>query len=154
MMQLVKLVFWVLLCQIPAWIGMNIVQHNMEWYHTLHLPPFSPPDWMFGMVWAVLYVLLGVSGYYLIRRGVSSVNRKAMWIFIVQLALNAMWTPVFFGMHALMLSMIIVLGMVLLTGWFMRAARPVSRAAVWLMVPYMAWICFAWLINASVWLMN
>lgn len=154
MMQLVKLVFWVLLCQIPAWIGMNIVQHNMMWYHSLQKPLFSPPDWLFGMVWAVLYVLLAVSAYYLTRNGVNTNNRKALWLFIVQLALNAAWVPVFFGMHALMLAMVIVLVMIVLTAWYMRAAKSTSCAAVWMMIPYLAWICFAWVLNASMWIMN
>ena len=153
-MQLVKLVFWVLLCQIPAWVGMNIVQHNMTWYHGLQKPMFSPPDWLFGMVWAVLYVLMAVSAYYLTCKGINANNRKALWIFIVQLALNAMWTPVFFGMHAMMLSMVIVLGMIILTAWYMRAAKKTSHAAVWLMMPYLAWISFAWILNTSMWLMN
>ena len=154
MMQLVKLVFWVLLCQIPALIGMNIVQHHMTWYHGLQKPMFTPPDWLFGMVWAVLYILLAVSAYYLTRKGINANNRKAFWIFIVQLALNAMWTPVFFGMHQLTVSMILVLAMIILTFWYMRVAHKTSRASAWFMVPYAAWICFAWLLNTGIWMMN
>ena len=58
-MQTAKLIFWVLLCQLPAWAGMGAVSANMDWYHALLRPSFTPPDWMFGAAWSVLYLLLG-----------------------------------------------------------------------------------------------
>ena len=153
-MQTIKLILWLLIWQVPMWMGARIVHINMDWYHSLVHPFFTPPDWIFSMVWVVLYILLGLAGFYITRKGFNASNQKATWLMIVQLALNAMWTPLFFGMHHIMGAMILVLIMLLMTMWLMRAARPVSRVAVWLLVPYLAWLCFAWLLNTSIWLMN
>jgi len=153
-MQTVKLVLWLLIWQVPMWMGAHIVRMNMDWYHSLAHPFFSPPDWMFGMVWAVLYILLGLAAFCITRKGINAANRKAVWLMVVQLILNAAWSPLFFGMHHIMGGMVLVLLMIIMTIWLMRAARPVSRTAVWLLIPYLAWLCFAWLLNTSMWLMN
>ena len=153
-MQLVKLVLWILVWQIPVWIGASIVQNNMDWYHTLQHPFFSPPDWIFGVVWMVLYLMLAGASFYITRQGFNAANRKAVMLLVLQLILNAAWTPLFFGMHMIMLAMVWVLLLLVTTYWLIRAARPISRTAVWMMIPYMAWLCFAWLLNTSIWLMN
>lgn len=67
--QTAKLIFWVLLCQLPAWAGMGAVSANMDWYHALLRPSFTPPDWMFGAAWSVLYLLLGAVGFLITKNG-------------------------------------------------------------------------------------
>ena len=153
-MQIMKLLLWILVWQVPMWIGASIVQGNMDWYQSLSHPVFSPPDWLFGVVWAILYMLLALAGFYITRRGLNAANRPAVWLMILQLALNAMWTPLFFGMHHLAGAMIWILLMIGATAWLMWAARPVSRVAVWLLIPYLGWLCFAWLLNTATWMMN
>ena len=153
-MNVMKLLLWVLIWQVPMWMGAQIVQTNMNWYHTLQQPFFSPPDWLFGTVWAVLYILLALAGFYLTRNGLNASNQKATWLMLVQLVLNAMWTPLFFGWHHLTIAMVWIVLMIATTIWLMRAAKPVSRTAMWLLVPYLAWLCFAWVLNTSMWLMN
>jgi len=153
-MQTMKLLLWIMIWQVPMFMGSQIVRSNMDWYHGLNQPFFSPPDWVFGMVWVILYLLLAVAGFSITRKGLDNTNRKATWLMLIQLVLNSMWTPLFFGMHHLMGSMILVLIMILMTIWLMRASKPVSRTAVWLLIPYLAWLCFAWLLNTSMWMMN
>ncbi len=153
-MRIVKLLLWILIWQVPMWMGAKISMANMDWYHTLARPFFSPPDWVFGPVWAVLYMLLALAGFFLTRTGLHAANKKAVWLMIAQLVLNAAWTPLFFGMHHLAGSMILVLAMIGMTIWLMHTAKSVSRTAMWLLVPYLAWLCFAWLLNTSMWLMN
>ncbi len=153
-MQTMKLLLWIMIWQIPMLMGSQIVRDNMAWYHGLNHPFFAPPDWLFGMVWVILYLLLAVAGFCITRKGLDDTNRKATWLMLVQLILNAMWTPLFFGMHHLMGSMVLVLLMIAMTVWLMRAAKPISRTAVWLLTAYLAWLCFAWLLNSGMWLMN
>ena len=153
-MQIGKLLLWVLIWQVPMWMGAQIARTNMDWYHSLQHPFFSPPDWIFGPVWAVLYILLALAAFYITRRGLNATNKKATWLMIAQLVLNAMWTPLFFGMHHLMGGMVLVVIMIAMTIWLMRAAKPVSRLAMWLLAPYLAWLLYAWLLNTSMWLMN
>ena len=149
-----KLLLWVLIWQVPMWMGAQIAMSNMAWYHTLAQPFFSPPDWVFGPVWAILYLMLALSGFYLTKKGLDKTNQKAVWLMIAQLVLNATWTPLFFGMHHLAGAMALVLIMIGMTIWLMRAAKPISRAAMWMLVPYLAWLCYAWLLNTSMWMMN
>lgn len=153
-MQIGKLLLWVLIWQVPMWMGAQIARTNMDWYHSLQHPFFSPPDWIFGPVWAVLYISLALAAFYITRRGLNATNKKATWLMIAQLVLNAMWTPLFFGMHHLMGGMVLVVIMIAMTIWLMRAAKPVSRLAMWLLAPYLAWLLYAWLLNTSMWLMN
>lgn len=153
-MQIVKLLLWILVWQVPMWMGARIVQQNVDWYHALAHPFFSPPDWLFGTVWAVLYVLLALAGFFLARKGLNAANKKATWLMVTQLVLNAIWTPLFFGMHHMMGAMVWVVIMIGTTVWLIRAVKPVSRTAMWLLMPYLAWLCFAWLLNTSVWIMN
>ena len=153
-MQTMKLLLWIMTWQVPMFMGSQIVRNNMDWYHSLNHPFFSPPDWIFGMVWAVLYLLLAVAGFCITRKGLDDTNRKATWLMLIQLVLNSMWTPLFFGMHYLMGSMVLVLLMLIMTIWLMRAAKPISKTAVWVLIPYLTWLCFAWVMNTSIWIMN
>ena len=153
-MQIVKLLLWIAIWQIPMWLGVRISIANMDWYHSLSHPFFSPPDWVFGPIWTVLYLSLALSGFYLTRKGLDLSNQKTVWLMIAQLALNAAWTPLFFGMHHLAGSMLLVLAMIAMTIWLMRAAKSVSRTAMWLLMPYLAWLCYAWLLNTGIWMMN
>ncbi len=153
-MQLMKLILWILIWQVPMWMGAQITMTNMAWYHSLRHPFFAPPDWLFGPVWVILYLLLALAGFYITRKGLNAASQKATWLMIAQLVLNAAWTPLFFGMHHLAGAMVLVLVMIGMTIWLMRAAWSVSRAAVWMLVPYVAWLCFAWLLNTSMWMMN
>ena len=84
----------------------------MAWYHTLNKPPLVPPDMVFGMVWTVLYLLLGISAVLMFHRGVRNELRPAVWLLGIQLALNACWTPVFFGMHHLAGALTIIVLMI------------------------------------------
>lgn len=123
-----------------------------EWYADLTRPPFAPPNWVFGPVWTVLYVMIAVAGWLVWQA--AGMHSKAVAMWGAQLVLNALWTPLFFGLHALGLALI---EMTLL--WLVIAAcivvfRPVSKTAAWLFVPYLAWVSFAWALNAGFWLIN
>lgn len=123
-----------------------------EWYANLARPPFAPPNWVFGPVWTVLYVMIAVAGWLVWQAAGTHSKAVAMWS--TQLVLNALWTPLFFGLHALALALV---EMTLL--WLTIAAcvvvfRRVSKIAAWLFVPYLAWVSFAWALNAGFWLIN
>ena len=123
-----------------------------EWYADLSRPPFAPPNWVFGPVWTVLYVMIAVAGWLVWQA--SGTRSKAIALWSTQLVLNALWTPLFFGLHMLGVAL---LEMTLL--WLVIAAcvvvfRPVSKVAAWLFVPYLAWVSFAWALNAGFWLFN
>ena len=122
------LLFWLLLCQLPALPGGYIVRQNLVWYHGLTKPPFVPPDVVFGAVWSILYLFLGISAFLLFRKGLQN-HKKTAILFIIQLALNMWWTPVFFGLHeltpALLLLVVMLANILAMEGspfkkWFSR----------------------------------
>ena len=121
------------------------------WYATLAKPAFNPPNWVFGPVWSVLYVMIGVAGWLVWTSGRS---RPAVTLWWVQLALNFLWSPVFFAMHSIGLALIVI-SLLLGVIWMFVAvtARQCPRAAL-LFVPYGLWVGFATVLNASLYLLN
>lgn len=121
-----------------------------EWYQGLVKPPGTPPPWVFGPVWTVLYLMMGVALGRLVDRKAWS----AVWVFCVQFALNVAWTPVFFGAHqaGVALGIIIALwgGIVVL----IRMVRRVDGISAGLLLPYLAWVSYASYLNAGFYWLN
>lgn len=121
-------------------------------YQALELPFFAPPGWVFGPVWTVLYAMIGVAGWMLWHSHGGRGRPLVLWA--IQLVLNLIWTPLFFGgdLYGIaLLEILLLLGALTLT---IRASWPVSRPAALMLVPYLAWVAFATALNASVWWLN
>ena len=151
--KILSLLAWLLICQVPAVIGGLFVPNAMMWYHTLTQPPLTPPDALFGIAWSVLYMLLGISAFMLLGNSWRQ-KPKLTALFLGQLVLNTLWTPVFFGMQSLGGALFVILVMLAQGGWLARVAWQENRAAVCLMLPYFAWLCFATYLTAAFWGMN
>jgi translocator protein len=122
-----------------------------EWYATLNKPSFNPPGWIFGPVWTVLYVMIGVAGWRIWRVGPRSV---AMLLWFAQLALNAAWSPTFFAAQQIGLALVVIIALWLSIGATIRAAWPLDRFTSVLLTPYWAWVSFATVLNAALWRLN
>ncbi|MEX1310701.1 MAG: TspO/MBR family protein [Candidatus Sulfomarinibacteraceae bacterium] len=125
------------------------------WYPTLVKPSFNPPAWVFGPVWTLLYIMMGVAAFLVWRQGlVAEGVRVALAVFIIQLALNGLWSILFFGLQApgwaFVEIILLWLAIVATLGLFWR----VVPAAGLLLVPYLAWVSFATVLNASLWWLN
>jgi tryptophan-rich sensory protein len=120
-------------------------------YAALEQPAFAPPDWVFGPVWTVLYVMIGVAGW-LLWREAGWTPLLTLWV--VQLLLNLVWTPLFFGagLRGVALADIALLDVAV--GALVVGAWRVSRPAAGLLVPYLVWTCFATALNAAIWRLN
>lgn len=124
-----------------------------EWYQALAKPAWNPPSWVFGPVWSTLYVLMGVAAWR-VWRGAHAERGVALRLWWAQLALNALWSPLFFGAQRLDLALIEIL--VLLAFIFatmMRLGRA-DRIAGRLFIPYAAWVSFAAFLNLTLWQLN
>ena len=124
------------------------------WYADAEKVAWNPPDVVFGPVWSLLYVLMGVAAWLVWRRRGWAPARGALTLYVVQLAFNAAWTPVFFeGRYAwLALAIIVVLlGLIIAT---IVAFRPHSRVAAWLLVPYAVWVAYATTLNLGIAVLN
>ncbi|MDA1055975.1 MAG: tryptophan-rich sensory protein [Planctomycetota bacterium] len=122
-----------------------------DWYAGLIKPSFNPPNWVFGPVWTVLYVLISVAGWRVWRKESGGWPMRLWW---AQLALNFLWTPVFFGAHrvGLALGVVLVLLGTILT--FIVASWRRDSASACLFAPYAAWVAFASVLNASILALN
>ncbi|KUG19187.1 MAG: tryptophan-rich sensory protein [Methanomicrobiaceae archaeon] len=125
------------------------------WYAQLEKPPFTPPEWAFGPVWTTLYILMGISVFLIWRAGWQRRDvRYGIGLFGLQLAVNALWSYLFFGLQSPLLGLIdiVALWVLLLVTilWFAR----ISRAAAALLVPYILWVTIATYLNAGIFLLN
>ncbi|MFC9792828.1 TspO/MBR family protein [Streptomyces sp. NPDC127584] len=123
-------------------------------YTALDLPPWAPPAWLFGPVWTVLYATIGVAAWLVWRRQAAAGRKPALVWWVVQLALNLGWTPLFFGLGEYGAALVEILLLVAATSLTILYFSRVSRAAALLLVPYLGWVCFATALNAAIWAAN
>lgn len=132
------------------------------WYRTIAKPAFTPPDWLFGPVWTALYLMMGLAAYLALRagrragggNGGAGTGRAAMTAFLVQLALNGLWSILFFGLERPGLALVEIVALWLAIGWTVREFARLSRVAAGLLIPYWAWVSFAAVLNAAIWWLN
>lgn len=125
------------------------------WYASLAKPWFQPPNWLFGPVWTVLYALMGTAVWLAYRRATNaSSRRQILTVFFMQLILNGIWTPIFFGLHMLGVALVVIIALIIaILATMMVFARSSTWAAA-LLAPYLAWVVFATVLNASLWRLN
>lgn len=121
------------------------------WYPALVKPSWTPPSWVFGPVWTLLYPLVAVAGWLAWREGRS---RLGTLVFLLQLALNAAWPWIFFGERRLDLALACVVALWLAIFGTIRLFWSVSRGAAVLLLPYLGWVGFATALNAAIWFLN
>ena len=122
-----------------------------EWYAGLAKPPFNPPNWIFAPVWTLLYIMVAVAGWRTWQRGPRS---AAMALWFVQLALNFVWSPVFFGAHRIGGALAVIVALLAAIIAFIVMAGPRDRIAALLFTPYAAWVAFATLLNGALWYLS
>jgi translocator protein len=134
--------------------GLSAAGGGNDWYQSLRRPSWSPPDWVFGPVWTVLYASIGVAGWLVWRERGSDQVDAALTVWGVQLVLNAAWTWLFFGLHRPGLALIDIVALAMAIAGMIVLFGRVSQVAAVLLVPYLAWVCFAAALNAAIWHLN
>jgi tryptophan-rich sensory protein len=125
------------------------------WYAGLVKPGFTPPNWLFGPVWTLLYAMMAYAMWRILSLPDSLPGRStAIATFFVQLALNALWSWAFFGAHSPAAGLVVILAMIVAIVATIRAFWPLDRAAAYLLVPYLVWVAYATALNAAVWRLN
>ena len=124
------------------------------WYLTLDKPPFNPPGWIFGPVWAVLYLFIAIAGWRVWHGAHGEAGRRALTIYGVQLLFNLAWSFLFFGFRRIDLALVEILVLLAVIITNMMLFWRLDRWAGMLFVPYVLWVGFASLLNASIWWLN
>ncbi len=134
---------------VAGWIGAQF--EPGVWYEALAKPPATPPNAVFGPVWTLLYLAIAVAGW-IVFEAKGFGREVALWL--AQLVLNALWSFLFFGIHAVALALIEIAVLCALIAATTRVFFKVSRVAGWLFVPYLAWVSFATYLNAGIAVLN
>ena len=152
--QIVGLVAWLIVSFIAAVIGGAASIQAGPFYTQLARPEWAPPSSIFGPVWTVLYALMGIAAWLVWRAADSRTTRFPITLFLVQLALNALWSWLFFGWHQGALAFADILLLWVLIVATLIAFWRISRLAAALLFPYLLWVSFATALNYSVWQLN
>lgn len=143
---------WVSLCVgVGASASLVTASSVRDWYPTIAKPTWTPPNGVFGPVWTVLYVAMGVAAWYVWQTRRSPERRVALVLFGVQLGLNAAWSVIFFGLRApgpAAVEIVLLWVAIAATIVAFRRIRPIAAA---LLVPYLAWVSFAAALNVAIW---
>ncbi|HOK96051.1 MAG TPA: tryptophan-rich sensory protein [Anaerohalosphaeraceae bacterium] len=135
--------------------GLTVQNGGGEWYAALKRPPLNPPAQVFGIVWPILYVLMGIAAGLIWARGWQTAGvKQALLVFGIQLVLNGLWSPLFFGLHwigAALAECILLWAMVLAAAARFKTICPSASLLLW---PYLGWLTFAVYLNAGYWILN
>lgn len=156
MKSLPKLIISIVGCELVGILG-NIftVPAIPTWYASLNKPPFAPPNWLFGPVWTLLYFLMGISFCLNWQMdGKKKQTKEAVNYFLAQLVLNFMWSPIFFGLRSPLLGLITIIAMWTMTLLTIQKFYPLSKWSAYLLLPYLLWVSFATILNASIVVLN
>lgn len=124
------------------------------WYEGIQKPSWNPPSWLFGPVWSALYGMMGVAAWLVWKKGGWREQKRVLGVFLLQLALNALWTPLFFGMHWIGLAFAEIILLWLAIATTLIAFMRVRKDAGALFVPYLLWVSFAAVLNFTLWRLN
>ena len=138
----------VLLGSASGWLSDS--GYGNAWFDALEKPFFMPPGWVFGVVWPILYALLGVAAALVLAEPASPARNKALVLFGAQLVLNYAWSPLFFAAHAVKLALVTIFVMAALAAMTAGQFWRIRRVAGALMLPYLAWLCFAAALNGAI----
>jgi benzodiazapine receptor len=154
-MKIIGVIVSIIIAQMAGAIGSFFTSSSVgTWYATVNKPSFNPPSWIFGPVWITLYALMGISSYLVWQARELPGAKIALWFYGIQLALNALWSILFFGMKnpglAFAEIIILLISIIITTVLFWR----ISPLAGALMIPYILWVSFASILNYNIWQLN
>ena len=151
--KFVYLTLFLFLSYFMSWWGGYITDYFKEpWYSTVIKPSFNPPDWVFAPIWMSLYLLIGYASW--LMWSSRNNTQKILNIYFIHLIFNASWTITFFAFHQILASLIIVGLIIFFVVWLIRLYYPINKISAYLMLPYLSWLCFAFVLNYSIFTLN
>ena len=150
--QIITLIAWLAICFAAAATGVFVTMG--QWFADLNKPSWNPPSWLFGPVWTLLYIAMAVAAWLVWRTGGWKLRTPALALFMFQWLLNALWTPLFFGLHRIDLALIDITLMWLAIAATIAAFYRISKSSAYLLIPYLAWVTFATALNFAIWRIN
>ena len=131
--------------------GITTFKFKEPWYSTLVKPSFNPPDWVFGPVWTILYILMAIAIW---NVWIKSKNINLVYLYFIHLFFNTTWSVVFFGFNQIELALINLIVLILFIVILFLKYKVISKLSAYLMIPYFLWCCFAFLLNLNLMILN
>jgi benzodiazapine receptor len=154
-LDILKLIASVILCQLAGFLGALFTTSAIPtWYATLRKPFFTPPNWIFSPVWTSLFILMGISLFFVWRKTDHPKFKIAFIFFFVQLILNVFWSVAFFGLKSPLLGLIDIFLLWIAILLTIQIFLKISKFAGVLLIPYFLWVSFATLLNFFLWILN
>jgi len=155
MHKYVRLAISVVICQMAGIIGAVFTTPNIAtWYANLNKPAFTPPNWVFGPVWLTLYMLMGIALWLVWSKGINRETKAGLYPFGAQLALNTIWSIMFFGLRSPLMGLVTIIPLWLLIAYTIFRFYKLDKNAAYLLVPYILWGTVATYLNLGVFLLN
>jgi len=156
MKKAVGIVVSIVVCELAGIIGSLFTTPSIPgWYAGLTKPSFNPPGWVFAPVWTALYAMMGLAAWLVYEKGFKKPEvKRALAVFAVQLLLNTLWSIVFFGAHQLFGAVAVIVLLWAMILWTIILFHKISKAAAWLLVPYILWVSFATVLTVSIFTLN
>lgn len=155
MRKLGKLVTSVLLPLVVGFFASFFTQQSVDtWYKLIEKPVFNPPDWIFAPVWTILYIMIGIAFYLVWQKNFGPNRKRVLTIYFVQLFLNFLWSFLFFGMQSPLAGLIGIILLWVIIFINIKVFYRVTKTAGYLLVPYLAWVSFALILNFSIVIIN
>lgn len=151
-----ELICALFITQSAGFIGAIFTANSVTtWYTTINKPIFNPPSWVFGPVWTMLYLFMGISLYLVYKQGVNTRHvRIALGVFAIQLLLNTLWSMLFFGAQNPQLAFFEIIILWIAIFATIATFYRISKLASYLLIPYLLWVSFASILNAAIWMLN
>jgi translocator protein len=135
-----------------AWGGFVTSIYKEPWYSTLTKPGFNPPDYIFPSIWIILYMSMAFAVWLIWIN--QKKNEKIIYLYFIHLLVNASWSVVFFALHQIFLALVVIVIIMLLVLWLIKLYYPINKISAYLMIPYLAWLAFAFILNLNILLLN
>ena len=150
--EIFGLVCWLLLSAVVAWFG---AQFNTDsWYFELNKPSWTPPGWLFGPVWTVLYILMAVSAWLIWKTDGKVFGKLSIKIYLAKMMINGLWSFIFFGLHEIGWALADIILLLILLIFVIILFYKENKTAGILLIPYLLWVGFASILNLNIWLLN
>jgi tryptophan-rich sensory protein len=154
MKKYLKFIISILIPFIASAIGGFFTSSSVgTWYTTINKPSFNPPSWVFGPVWTLLYLLMGIA-LYLVWVNKAKKKEKAYWAFGIQLGLNALWSILFFGMRNPLFAFVEIIFLWTAILFTIIYFYKINKKTIYLLIPYILWVSFAAVLNFSIMILN
>ena len=132
--------------------GLVTVSFKEPWYSLINKPTFNPPSWVFAPVWTTLYLMMTIAIWLFWHSRNKDMN--TIYIYFIHIVLNTTWSIVFFGLHQILLALIVLIGLILIIIILMLRFKRVNILSYYLMIPYLLWCCYALVLNFNIFLLN